>query len=178
MIRAVCLIYGILGLAGLGLIFWRGDKGHFLFEPFSYSGQGWLLHTGVCLALVGVIHAASVIAVKQLSLVAKSAEDIKLWLGDYGKGEIFILALASGLAEEIVFRGWLLNEIGLLYSSILFGLAHFPPNRNWYLWPIFAFAMGLILGGLCLLLCRGGPCGYQLSEYSRIGGQGVDSPIG
>ena len=150
MIRAACLVYGIFGLAGLGLTVWRGGKGHFQFQPLSYSGEDWLWHAGVCLALVSLTHIVSQIALKYSRVVQRSARDLRLWLVDCGKKEILILALASGLAEEIFFRGWLLNEIGLIYSSILFGLVHLPPNRNWRLWPIFAFLMGLLLGALCL----------------------------
>ncbi len=150
MIRVACLVYGILGLAGLSLTVWRGGNGHFLFQPLSYSGQDWVLHTIACLALITLTHIASQIALKYSLVVQRSARDLKLWLIDCGKKEILILALASGLAEEIFFRGWLLNEIGLFYSSILFGFMHLPPNRNWRLWPIFAFIMGFLLGGLCL----------------------------
>ncbi len=150
MIRAACLLYGILGVVGSGLILWRSRNGHFDFDPFTFSGQGWLIHSAACLALIAGIHLLSIFAVKRFSTVAKSARDIKSWLGEYGKLEILALALVSGLVEEILFRGWLLNEIGLLFSSALFGLAHIPPNRNWRLWPFFAFLMGLILGSLCL----------------------------
>ncbi len=150
MIRAACLVYGIFGLTGLGLTVWRGGKGHFQFQPLSYSGEDWLWHAVVCLALVGLTHIVSQIALKYSRAVQRSARDIRLWLVDCGKKEILLLALASGLAEEIFFRGWLMNEIGLFYSSIIFGLVHLPPNRNWLLWPIFALIMGLLLGALCL----------------------------
>ncbi len=165
MIRAACLVYGILGLIGLGLTFWLAGKGHFLYQPLSFSREDWLLHAGVCLAFVLLVHAASLAALKYSRVVQRSVRDLKLWLGAIGQMEILILALASGLAEEIFFRGWLLNEIGILYSSILFGLMHLPPNRNWRLWPLFAFVMGLILAALCLWT---GTIVYAMAAHAGI----------
>ena len=82
--------------------------------------------------------------------MGRCAQELKQWLGDLSAGQILIIAITSGIGEELFFRGWLLNEIGLILSSLIFGLVHFPPNRNWRLWPLFAFIIGLLLGTLCL----------------------------
>jgi membrane protease YdiL (CAAX protease family) len=77
-------------------------------------------------------------------------QDVRDWLGALGVQDIALLSLASALGEEFLFRAWLLNATGLWISSLIFGLAHFPPNRNWRAWPFFAFAIGTVLGTLCL----------------------------
>ena len=37
-----------------------------------------------------------------------------------------------------------------MFSSLLFGAVHIPPNWEWFYWPAFAVVMGVILGGFCI----------------------------
>ena len=69
-----------------------------------------------------------------------------------------VLALAAGLAEELLFRGILwsflegtISPIGAwLVSSVLFGAAHGLWHPTLRTWGLFAIAAGLVLGGLRL----------------------------
>ena len=149
MVRALCLSYIALGLLALGLIRVR-DGDHFAFDPLSLPSANWPVPLAVSLGLVLVVNLISVRAIKHLPSMTQCAKDIRLWLGDLSAGQILLIALASGVGEEIFFRGWLLNEIGLFLSSLIFGLVHLPPNRNWRYWPLFAFIIGLLLGAICL----------------------------
>lgn len=63
------------------------------------------------------------------------------------------LALATSLGEEILFRGVLLDRVGLLGQAALFGALH-PAGRKGWSYPAFAAASGLALGGLVLLTGR------------------------
>jgi hypothetical protein len=58
------------------------------------------------------------------------------------------LAFSSAIGEELLFRAVLQPELGLLASSLLFALVHVPFERDLLLWPLFAFAVGLLLGAL------------------------------
>ena len=69
-------------------------------------------------------------------------------LGPLGNGAILVLALLSGVAEELFFRGALQVEVGYLPACLLFGLAHFVPRREWLPWSGFALAAGVLLGWL------------------------------
>jgi membrane protease YdiL (CAAX protease family) len=60
------------------------------------------------------------------------------------------LALMSAFVEEVLFRGWLLPQVGLIWSSLLFGAAHVPLERHHWPWPLAATLMGFVLGGLTL----------------------------
>ncbi len=60
--------------------------------------------------------------------------------------EILVLALASGLAEELFFRGAMQPVLGLVVTSILFGAAHTGPKRVFLAWSVWAFAVGLLFG--------------------------------
>ena len=60
------------------------------------------------------------------------------------------LALMSSFVEEVLFRGYLLPQAGLMWSSLLFGAAHVPLERHHWPWPLAATLMGFVLGGLTL----------------------------
>jgi membrane protease YdiL (CAAX protease family) len=60
--------------------------------------------------------------------------------------EVLVLAVCSGISEEIFFRGVLLHDLGLVVSSALFGLLH-PLGLAYVLW---ATAAGTGFGALYL----------------------------
>ncbi|MCP5057825.1 MAG: CPBP family intramembrane metalloprotease [bacterium] len=61
---------------------------------------------------------------------------------------VALLALASGLAEEMLFRGALQAQVGWLLASLLFGAAHYLPGPGLRIWAVFALLAGGIFGGL------------------------------
>jgi len=60
------------------------------------------------------------------------------------------LALASGVAEEWIFRGLLLPFAGLWLQGLIFGLLHWPGNRHLWPWTLWTIGMGWLLGALTL----------------------------
>jgi hypothetical protein len=52
-------------------------------------------------------------------------------------------ALASGVGEEILFRGALVPALGVIVSSAIFGLLHQTRGRARTSWMLFAAVMGL-----------------------------------
>ena len=70
-------------------------------------------------------------------------------------GQLVVLALLAGLAEEALFRGviqsglnrWLSSGIGLVAASMVFGLVHFLTLS----YAILATLVGLYLGTLLLV---------------------------
>lgn len=57
-----------------------------------------------------------------------------------------LLASASGLAEELFFRGALQPRAGLVVASLLFGVLHLVPRRELLPWTAFSVVMGFVLG--------------------------------
>ncbi len=45
--------------------------------------------------------------------------------------DIVILSLVAGFNEEIFFRGLLFPKVGLILSSLAFGVLHFPGKKYW-----------------------------------------------
>ena len=69
-------------------------------------------------------------------------------LGPLSGPHAVLLALASGLGEELFFRGALQPRVGWVAASLLFGAVHFVPRRDMLPWTGFAVVMGGVLGGL------------------------------
>jgi membrane protease YdiL (CAAX protease family) len=78
------------------------------------------------------------------------ARDLHLELGEIisplSSVEITWLALASGFAEELFFRGAMQPVLGLLITSMIFGAVHVGPKRVFLAWATWAFVMGALLG--------------------------------
>lgn len=53
-------------------------------------------------------------------------------------------AIGSGVAEEVVFRGFLQTHLGLVVASVLFGLVHWDKTVKVY--PLVTGVIGLLLG--------------------------------
>lgn len=67
-----------------------------------------------------------------------------------------LLALASGLSEEVFFRGALQNALfggwlGVLLQAFLFMAFHPVPDRKAWTYPVFIFFGGLMFGAAYLL---------------------------
>ena len=63
-------------------------------------------------------------------------------------GSAVLIAAASAIGEELLFRAVLQPKLGLVGASVLFGLAHVPLDRSMWAWPVVATLAGMVLGGL------------------------------
>src|SRR5690606_5531137 len=70
-------------------------------------------------------------------------------LGPLRREEALALALISGLAEEMLFRGAVQAAWGWVAASLLFALVHFG-GRRFRLWSLWALLAGMLLGGLVI----------------------------
>jgi len=152
----------ILYLEFLGLLQIWGREVHRYPQPFRAYGLGFsrrnlqalLLGLGVgCLSLAGLFGLETI-----LGWILWQPPALSLWRTI---GEGLIVALGVSLAEELVFRGWLLDELerdyrptsALWISSLLFALLHFirPLAAVLQTWPQF---LGLVLLGLLLVSAK------------------------
>lgn len=76
------------------------------------------------------------------------AREMVALLGPLRAPEAWLLALLSGLGEELFFRGALQPRVGWLWASLLFGAAHLAPQRGLWTWSLWALLAGGVLGGL------------------------------
>jgi membrane protease YdiL (CAAX protease family) len=99
---------------------------------------------GVGLAIVALCHLAH----RASAAVRRAGDAFGELVGPITTPQALVLALVSGVSEEILFRGALWPHFGLLGTSIVFGLLHILPVRALALYPLFAFAVGLVFGWL------------------------------
>ena len=71
-------------------------------------------------------------------------------LGRPSGGDLVILALASSLGEEVLFRGAMLDAWGPWISSLVFACLHIGPKRSLWPWTLSSLLLGLCLAGLTI----------------------------
>jgi membrane protease YdiL (CAAX protease family) len=69
-------------------------------------------------------------------------------LGPLTFSEAVGLALLSGFAEELFFRGAVQGALGWAGATLLFGLLHSGPGRAFRLWALFALLAGGLFGSV------------------------------
>jgi membrane protease YdiL (CAAX protease family) len=149
LVRAGLLFYGLM--LAVGLVWRMGFYG----EPILFASQeaaaqrvrwGRDLGLGVAagLGVVGVSHVFTEWTRSGEALARALAGTI----GVVAVPDLLLLAMASGLGEELLFRGALQPRVGLVWASLLFGCVHFVPRREFLPWTIFAILAGFLFGAL------------------------------
>ncbi|MCS6901463.1 MAG: CPBP family intramembrane glutamic endopeptidase [Myxococcales bacterium] len=149
--RLAALIYLAMAIFALGLSL-VVREGH----PFEHPTPWLLLSSGQALSLsvvLGVAFTALVVATTRLFVAhfhwARSLQsELSLSIRDLGLGPLLLLALLASIAEELFFRALLEPAVGLLLSSLFFGLAHRTRSQARWAWSLWAAAVGLGLGFL------------------------------
>jgi membrane protease YdiL (CAAX protease family) len=108
----------------------------------------WLRDAALGLAAAGIVIAGSAWLTRRVAAGERLARALAATLGPLRPGQAWVLALASGVAEEAFFRGALQPVVGLWLATAIFALAHFVPRRELWIWSVFSGAAGLLLGGL------------------------------
>jgi len=152
-VRFGVLFYGAMALVA---VFWRVGVYHEpMWTPGAAGGlEGETPRMGVWLELaLGLAVAAAVVAGSYaLTESTRWGRELATAMAEPLRGlsipDALLLASASGLAEEMFFRGALQPRAGLLVASLLFGALHFTPRRELLPWSAFAVVMGFVLGGL------------------------------
>ena len=148
-VRMALIFYGVLALVGFA---WRALLAG---EPILYASAGAeasglhpLRDLGAGLLGAGIIVAISWEFTRWTRAGDTLARVLASVLGPLSLPQCLTLALVSGVAEEVFFRGALQPRVGLVAASLLFGLAHFAPRRDLLPWTGFSILAGLLLGTL------------------------------
>lgn len=102
---------------------------------------------------LGLLLGLAVVATTRL-LVARTQwarelqRELSAIVGDLSPRELTWLALLSGFAEELFFRGAMQPVLGLWLTSLIFGAVHVGPKRVFLAWSLWAFVMGVLLGAI------------------------------
>ncbi len=106
----------------------------------------WLRHGAMGLACGILVIVLTKLATDNFNWAKGLENEFRDILGPFDPPEILFLALASGFAEEIFFRGVMQEVIGLTAASLIFGLLHVGPTLRYLPWTIYAIGAGFLLG--------------------------------
>ncbi|MEE8277407.1 MAG: CPBP family intramembrane glutamic endopeptidase [Thermoanaerobaculia bacterium] len=132
-------------MAGAVWIGWQ--EGAIRLERFL-DPTAWLLDGALGLGTGALLLGLWEVARQALPAARRLEERLGELLGPINLSEVVALALLSGFAEELFFRGALQGAWGWLAATILFALAHPEPNRGYGVWTVFVGVAGLALAGL------------------------------
>jgi membrane protease YdiL (CAAX protease family) len=126
-----------------------------LLLDLSFAGELFRMHPALGLA-AGIAGGLVIVFICRLlsgqAWIKSMEEFFRGIVAEFKSRDIFLLALVSAVGEEIFFRFFLLNLFGLMLSSAVFAVLHFPIKKELFLWTLFAFIMGIILGCFYLYL--------------------------
>jgi hypothetical protein len=142
------VIYLLMSVAG---ILWIGIRAHgpIPLGLFVDLREWWLdvpLGLGAGLLLLGLWWGTE----RSSPLARKLQEQLSAILGSLTGSEALALALLSGFAEELFFRGAVQGQWGWLPATVLFSVLHTGPGKHFRLWTVFAALAGALFGGLML----------------------------
>jgi membrane protease YdiL (CAAX protease family) len=140
-------LYGALALLALLVSAGRDD-----IDIYRIAGRS----TPLLLALSPLIGLAvglmvvflSRFAVHRFDWARRLHGDFRSILGPLSWREILVLAVASSVGEELLFRGALLPIFGVWMQAVVFALLHIGPGTRFLPWTASAFGLGLIFGWL------------------------------
>lgn len=148
LVRLAVVFYGLLFGVALG---WEAVAGGSLFYATARAQQLGAnpLRDLAAGALAGAI---AVLLSREFTLRTKMGEALaRALVGPLGRLSVLhccVLAVTSGVAEEALFRGVLQPRVGLVAASLIFGLVHFVPRREYLVWTVMTIAAGFMLGFL------------------------------
>jgi membrane protease YdiL (CAAX protease family) len=141
------LIFVVYGLLGAAAIVWgtlRGDPDIYRLPSSTAARLAVSPFVGVAFGLAVVF--LSRVAVHRFDWARVLHREFHALVHELSAREIFSLAVASSIGEELFFRGALLPAVGLLPSSLLFALLHVRPQRRFLPWTVMSFILGLAMG--------------------------------
>jgi hypothetical protein len=141
----VLALYGGLALAAVLISAGRADVDIYRIQGTSTPlmlGLSPLL--GIAVGLLVVL--LTRVAVRRFRWARLMHRDFRSVLGPTQSREILILALASAIGEELLFRGALQPWIGIWLQAGVFALLHIGPGVRFLPWTASAFVLGIGFG--------------------------------
>jgi len=145
--RVAWIFYLVLALGG---ILWVGLREDHVGLGLFVDLESWWIDLGLGLTAGGLLILVWVLARQSLPAARKLETELAELLGPLNTGEVLALALLSGFAEELFFRGAMQGAWGWLPATLLFALLHAGPGTAYRIWTVFAAIAGLTLAGLML----------------------------
>src|SRR5688572_27179401 len=133
-------------MAGVAVL-WSLISGH----PLFWIGAPPAISSVLWWTILGALGGLGIVFLSRALLDRFTwAQSLSDWfaeiLGPITWKDALLLALLSGFAEEMLFRGALQPTLGLIPTTIIFGLCHWPPKKELLPWTILTMVLGLCFG--------------------------------
>lgn len=149
-IRFTLVVELSLGLAGIVAGFFTG---HWPIRPAFPTSVDLGFGTIAALPMIGFFFLTTLLPWKAFREIERAIDSgLPSLVGDFACWRLLLVAIAAGLGEELLFRGFLQQllttyigtHLGVLMASLAFGLCHYLSN----IYLLVAFAMGCYFGWL------------------------------
>ena len=143
------VVYGPLTLGALAWAWFGGARLAWSLDAPWWSAPYWerlALSLGLGFSLALAVVGMTPLLVERTQWARALQEELGEIISPLSLADITWLALASGFAEELFFRGAMQPVLGLLVTSLIFGAVHVGPKRVLLAWTTWAFVMGLLFG--------------------------------
>jgi membrane protease YdiL (CAAX protease family) len=141
-------LYSAMALLGLLVAAGRGDPDLYRLGSPSLTLLAIAPLAGLALGLAVVV--LSRVAERRFTWARNLHSSFHDLLGPLTGREIVILAAASSIGEELLFRGALLPWFGVWLQAAIFAGLHVGPGRRFLAWTASAFVLGVAFGELAL----------------------------
>jgi len=145
MYRLAWTLYLVMALGG---VLWIGIRqGRIPVSLFVDPQEWWLdllLGLGAGLLVLGFWG----LTARFLPIARRLEEQLAAVLGPLRAADAIALAVLSGFAEELFFRGAVQGSWGWLLATLLFALLHSGPGPAFRFWTLFAAVAGGLFGAL------------------------------
>lgn len=138
-------LYGALALTAVLFSAGRGDVDLYRIEGTSTT-QMLLLSPLLGAAIGLLVVLLSRLCVRHFEWGRDLHRAFSDLLGPLSNREIFILALASSVGEELLFRGAIQPWLGIWIQALIFAALHVGPGLRFLPWTASAFVLGLAFG--------------------------------
>ncbi len=157
-------LYGAMALLAFVIAAARGDPDLY---RLGGSPAPWQLAAGPALgaALGLAVVALTRVATRHFQWARELHASFHDLLGPLTAREIVILALASSIGEELLFRGALLPWLGVWIQAAVFAVLHIGPGKRFLPWTASAFGLGVAFG---LLAAWTGNLGGPIAAHFAI----------
>jgi len=141
----IIALYSALALIAILLSAGRDDVDIYRIEGTSTAGR-LALSPLLGLLVAALVIIGSRLMVRRWAWGRRLHQDFRHLLGPLSNREILILAVASAVGEELLFRGALQPWIGLWPQALVFALLHVGPGARFLPWTASALVMGVAFG--------------------------------
>ncbi|CAN5559580.1 type II CAAX endopeptidase family protein [soil metagenome] len=140
-VRQAALFYGALAVVAA---VWNDLRGR---EFELADSLPWSLLLGTLTAAATVL--LGILLYRLVPTMRQIADELAPTLVDGAdRSNLVLISLFSGIGEEMLFRGAVQPEFGLVVAAVLFGLVHIGPDRRYLTWTAWTILAGFLFGFL------------------------------